>query len=73
MATEKKQRGTVPDPAETSRDSQQHQKEVREGDFRNAEKDKQKAAYFDDDYETRKENEIGREEAKTENENGGGE
>jgi hypothetical protein len=68
MATNNnKQRGIVPDPAETSRDGQQHQQKTREGDFRNAETAADNASYFDDDYEIKKEGEISREEAKGEN------
>ena len=61
-----KQRNIAPDPAETSRDSQSQQHTSKEGDFRNADTEVGKASFFDDDYETRKEDEISREEAKEE-------
>ena len=61
-----KQRDIAPDPAETSRDGQQHQQTAKEGDFRNAETSVENASYFDDDYEAGKEDEMSREEAKEE-------
>ena len=59
-------RGATPDPAETSRDSQQHQQKTKEGDFRNAETDVNRASYFDDDYEGKQEDQMSNEEAKEE-------
>ena len=66
----KDQRGIVPEPAEQGRDSQQHEHKAKEGDYRNAETRTENASNFDDDYEVDKENEIAKEEAKTEDNNG---
>ena len=66
-AKNNKQRGIVPDPAETGRDSQQQQQKTKEGDFRNAETSVSNSSYFDDDYEAGKD-ETSREEAKEEKE-----
>ena len=65
---QKKQRGVAPDPAESNRDNQQQQQEPKEGEFRNAEKAVNDSSYFDDDFESRQENEMNKEEAKTEDE-----
>ena len=54
-------RGITPDPAETSRDSQQHQQTAIEGDYRNAEKSADQASYLEDDYESRKRNAVEKE------------
>ena len=66
-ANQKKQRGIAPDPAETSRDSHQQPQEAREGEFRNAETAVNNASYFDDNYESRQEDLMNKEESKTEN------
>ena len=63
---DKTQRGSVPEPAEQGRDSQQQEHKEKEGDYRNAGTRTENASYFDDDYEVEKENEIGKEEARTE-------
>jgi hypothetical protein len=61
-----KQRGATPEPADSGRNTQQHEHTTKEGDYRNAETRAGNASYFNDDYEVGQENDIAKEEAKTE-------
>jgi hypothetical protein len=67
--SENKQRGITPDPAESNRHNQKQQtQETGEGQFRNAETQANRAADFDDDFESSQENQIAEEESRTEKE-----
>jgi hypothetical protein len=57
-------RGMTPEPAETGRDSQQHEHKAKEGDYRNAQTPSGTTSYADNNFGTEGENDITREEPK---------
>ena len=74
--SKKQKRGTPLNPSEGGSDSAnpkrgdlQSKEEPKEGEYRNVETSVNNPSYFGDEYEAEQENEISREEARTENEN----